>query len=431
MAPIGGYCKMNTLRKHYHWVIALVVLIELAVFSGILNNIVSLHLLPVTEELGISRGSFSLAFSVRPLVGFFGTLFTGVLLMKLGFRKLCAIFLMVGAAAFVVLGLSQNALMLGIASAMMGFSEAFCTTAVVSRVVTTWFHSRQGMILGFVTASTGLGGSLFSIILSRVIEQNSWRHSYFLCALLVAMVAVLIFLLGRDRPEDMGLMPFGAGSSNKKTKVRKSSRDHWEGYEAKEVLRKPAFWLMMVVVFFSCICTYAAYTVLVPHFQDCGLSADDAASVQSILLLTLASAKFICGALSDALGAKFINVLCMLCSTVGLVMLTMVTGIPMAIAASAIFSVGIVMTTITVPLLSSALFGYKPQGAIIGILMALIPAASVVASPVVNMLYDRIGSYNPIFLGTAVIGAIVAVLMIPLFIMTSRDRKRLESSQSE
>ena len=57
---------MNSLRKHYHWVIALVVLIELAVFSGILNNIVSVHLIPVTEDLGISRGSFSLAFSVRP-----------------------------------------------------------------------------------------------------------------------------------------------------------------------------------------------------------------------------------------------------------------------------------------------------------------------------------------------------------------------------
>lgn len=103
----------------------------------------------------------------------------------------------------------------------------------------------------------------------------------------------------------------------------------------------------------------------------------------------------------------------------------------MAIAASAIFSVGIVMTTITVPLLSSALFGYKPQGAIIGILMALIPAASVVASPVVNMLYDRIGSYNPIFLGTAVIGAAVAVLMIPLFVLAERDRKQLESAKTE
>ena len=422
---------MNSLRKHYHWVIAFVVLIELAVFSGILNNIVSLHLIPVTEELGISRGSFSLAFSVRPLVGFFGTLFSGVLLLKLGFRKLASIFMAVGAVAFVLLGASQNALMLGIASAMMGFSEAFCTTTVASRVVTTWFHSRQGMILGFVTASTGLGGSLFSIILTKVIENGSWRHSYFLCAALTAIVALLLLLLARNRPEDMGLMPFGADSGTRKTKARKSSRDHWAGYDASVVLHKPTFYLMMIVVFFSCICTYAAFSVLVPHLQDCGMSPEDAASCQSIMLLALAAAKFICGSLSDFLGAKFINVLCILCSTVGLVLLTMVNGMPMAIAASVIFSIGAVMTTISIPLLSSSLFGYKPQGAIIGILMALVPAASVVTSPVVNALYDRIGSYSPIFLGSAVIGAIVTALMIPLFVMAGRDRKLLERSQTE
>lgn len=422
---------MNSLRKHYHWVIALVVLIELAVFSGILNNIVSVHLIPVTEDLGISRGSFSLAFSVRPLVGFFATLFSGVLLVKLGFRKLSGIFLLVASASFMLLGASQNALMLGIASAIMGFSEAFCTTTVASRVVTTWFHRRQGMILGFVTASTGLGGSLFSIILTNVIEHGSWRHSYFLCAALTGIVALLLFLLARNRPEDMGLLPFGATAGSHTAKARKASRDHWAGYDAKDVLRKPTFYLTMVVVFFSCVCTYAAFSVMVPHLRDCGMSPEDAASVQSIMLLSLAVAKFLCGSLSDILGAKFINMLCMLCSTAGLVMLTLVDGMPMAIAACIVFSVGTVMTTITIPLLSSALFGYKPQGSIIGILMALVPAASVVVSPVVNMLYDRIGSYNPIFLGTAVIGAIVAVLMIPLFIMTSRDRKRLESSQSE
>ena len=167
---------MNGIRKHYHWAIALVVLIELAVFSGILNNIIGLHLIPVTEDLGISRGSFSLAFSIRPLLGFFSTLFSGVLFVKHGYRKLASIFLLVAAIAFGLLGISQNFLMLAIASAILGLSEGFCTTAAASRMVNTWFHSHQGMILGLVTASTGLGGSLFSVVLSRTIfPRFLWR----------------------------------------------------------------------------------------------------------------------------------------------------------------------------------------------------------------------------------------------------------------
>jgi len=417
------------LRKHYHWAIVLVVLIELAVYSGILNNIISLHLIPVTEDLGISRGSFSLAFSIRPLVGFFSTLLSGIFFAKFGYRKLASIALLSAAASFALLGNSQSFFMLCLASAALGLSEGFCTTAAASRMVNTWFHSNQGLILGLVTASTGLGGSLFSIVLSNVIEAGSWRDSYYLSAILIALVAVLVFLVSRNRPGDLGRLPYGAGKGHGK-KPRKVTRDHWAGYDAKDVFKKPTFYLTAVVVFCSCICTYAAYSVLVPHLQDCGIHASEAAQVQSIMLLSLAAAKFICGALSDFLGAKFINLLCMVCGGIGLVLLTMVNGISLAIAGSVIFSLGVVMTTITIPLLSSALFGYKPQGAIIGILMALVPASSVITCPIVNALYDRIGSYNPIFLATAALAGIVVVLMIILFIMAGRDRKIFEAAHA-
>ena len=147
-----------------------------------------------------------------------------------------------------------------------------------------------------------------------------------------------------------------------------------------------------------------------------------------VMLLSLAAAKFICGALSDKLGAKFINLLCMGCTVLGLLMLADVNGTPMAMAAVVVFSVALVLTTITVPLLSSALFGYHPQGAIIGIFMALVPAASVITNPVVNMFYDRIGSYIPIFRVFAVISLAVTGLMVLLFILAGRDRKTFEAT---
>ena len=420
---------MNSLRKHYHWAVALVVLIEMAVFLGILNNIISLHLIPVTEDLGISRGDFSLALSIRPLVGFFATLFSGVLLVKLGYRKVVSIFLLLAAVGFLLLGASQNVMMLAISSAIIGISEGFCSTTSASRVVNDWFHSRQGMILGLVTAASGLGGSLFSVVLTKVIAASSWRYSYYLSCILIVIVAALIYLIARDRPGDLGLLPFGAGKLRGK-KNRKTSGDLWLGYETKEVMRKPTFPLTCIVIFLSCCCTYAAFSVVVPHFQDCGMDAADAAKVQSLMLLSLAAAKFICGSLSDLLGAKFINLFCMICGSIGLVLLTRVDGFTSALIACIFFSIGAVMTTITVPLLSASLFGYKPQNSIIGIFMALIPASSVITSPIVNMLYDRIGSYNPIFLGTACIGIAVVVLMIPLFIMAGRDRKRQEAMDS-
>lgn len=421
---------MGIIKKNYHWVIVTVILLELAVHVGILNNISGLYIIPVTEELHISRGSFSLAYSVRSLVSFFSTLFSGVFFARYGFRKLASISLLVAAAAYALLGASQNVMMLALASAIMGLGEGFCSTAAASRMVNTWFHTHQGLILGLVTASTGLGGSLFSIVLSGSIASDGWRASYYLCGILVAAMAVLIFLTSRDHPGKMGLLPFGAGKHHGK-KARKASRDHWYGYEPKDAMKKPAFYLMIAVVFFSCTCTYAAFSAVVPHLQDCGMDATKAASMQSIMLLSLAAAKFICGLLSDSFGAKAVNVLCMVSSILGLILLAAVNSDVIAVCAVLVFSVGTVMTTITVPLLSSTIFGYHPQSSIIGVFMALVPASSVITLPLVNAIYDRIGTYRPIFMAFAGVGLATLALMFVLFTVSDRERKRYEALHPE
>jgi len=415
------------IKKHYHWVIVTLMLTELAVYSGILNNLLSLHLIPVTEELNISRGNFSLGMSVRSLIGFFSTLFSGVFFLKHGYRKLAPAALTIAALGFVTLGFSANLPMLILGAALIGVSEGFCSTAAASRMVNTWFRSHQGLILGLVTASTGLGGSLFSVVLSRVIAASGWRASYWLSGLLVAAVGLLLLLCARNRPADMGLRPFGESAGHGK-KPKKETRDHWGGYEAREVYRKPTFYLMILVVFLSCCCSYVAFSVVSPHLQDCGMTAQQAATVQSVMLLALAAAKFICGALSDVLGAKVINLLCMIATVVGLLLFAEVGGMPMAIAAAVVYAVSLVLTTITVPLLSSSLFGYHPQGAIIGVFMALVPASSVITNPVINMLYDRIGSYRPIFRGGAVVSLAVTGLMLLLFVLAGIDRKKYEKN---
>ena len=60
--------------------------------------------------------------------------------------------------------------------------------------------------------------------------------------------------------------------------------------------------------------------------------------------------------------------------------------------------------------------------------MALVPAASVITNPVVNMFYDRIGSYIPIFRVFAVISLAVTGLMVLLFVLAGRDRKTFEAT---
>ena len=161
------------------------------------------------------------------------------------------------------------------------------------------------------------------------------------------------------------------------------------------------------------------------------MNATDAANVQSILLLGLAGSKLLCGLLSDHVGAKFTTVLCIVCTIAGIILLTFVDGYAIAVTASIIYSIGLVFVTVPIPLLSSALFGYHPQGSIMGIFMALPSAAAMLSLPIVNSIYDRIGSYNPIFWVVAVMCACVLGLTVLLFVLADRDRKKYESTHSE
>ena len=421
---------MNLVKKNYHWIIVTVILLELGVYLGLHNNITSLYIIPVTEGLGITRGSASLAYSARNLFSFLSTLFSGVLLTKFGYRKLASLALLIIAGAYGLLGSAQSLLTMCLACAVMGLCDGFCSISSASRMVNTWFHTHQGLIWGLVTASTGFGGSLFSIILSRKIEASGWRSGYYLSAILIAVTAVCLFLIVRNRPGNLGLLPYGSGNHHGK-KPKKESKDHWYGYEPKDIFRKPIFFLTIFVVFMGSFCIYAVFQVIVPHLQDCGMNATDAAAVQSILLLGLAGGKLLCGFLCDYLGAKRTTVLCIVCTIAGIVLLNFVNGYAIAVTASVIFSIGLVFVTVPIPMLSSALFGYHPQGSIMGIFMALPYAASMASMPIVNSIYDRIGSYSPIFWVVIAMCAVVLGVTALLFILADRDRAKYESGHPE
>ena len=148
----------STIKKHYHWVIAAVMLIELAVIGGIANNYNGLFLLPVTEDLGIPRASYSLAYSAKYLFGFISTLFSAFLFLRLGNRLPLVAGLALTATGYALLPLSNDIAMLAVANAILGMGDALSCTAAASRVIGDWFHKHKGMVWGVVSASTGLGG---------------------------------------------------------------------------------------------------------------------------------------------------------------------------------------------------------------------------------------------------------------------------------
>ena len=199
------------MKKNYHWLVAAALLLQLFLIGGIYNNLSNLFMLPVTQTMKIARGSFALAVSMKGLASFISTFFSGALLQKFGYRKMVSILMLTNCIALVIMATSKNVITLGMGIAILGLGDGICLNAGPPRVIRHWFHKHQGMVLGCVSAATGLGGSAFCLLISGIIESNGWQGAFLCCAALYSVMAVVLFAVVRNRPEDMGLKPYGEG----------------------------------------------------------------------------------------------------------------------------------------------------------------------------------------------------------------------------
>lgn len=417
---------MGFLRKQYHWLIALIVLLQLFILGGFFNNANALFMLPVTEDMGITRTAFSLAMGCRGIVAFFAALMSGVFLTKLGFRRSAGITLLLAAAGIGLMASAKNIIVYAVGNSLMGLADGICISTGPARIIRSWFHKHQGTVLGVVSAATGIGGSILCILLNGLIQNFNWRIAQWVSAGIMAVVAVLTLVLVRNQPEEMDLKPFGEGQYDHK---KKTLAKQWEGFAFGQLLRKPGFYILLAVTLLSTLLGYAMMHVMVPHFQDSGLTLDQATSLQSIFLLMLAAAKLALGFIGDRAGPRWAALTCLAANLLGLVIMATIRNYFMGLLGVICMGFALAHTTITIPLLVPDLFGSRAQTTCIGIFAATISLSNMSAAPIVNAICERIHiSYRPVYqVGVVAMVGIIGLYLL-LFWMSSRDKKKMESA---
>jgi len=416
------------IKANYHWIIAAVSILAMIVCGGIGNSLGGIALIPITESLGVTRSAYSTAMMGVSVAGIILNMFSGVLFVKFGYRKLVTVALVISAAGYLITAGGQTLLVLGIAGILEG-TYSLCTNAGNPRLLGKWFHRHYGLVTGVVTAMTGLGGSIFSIIFGKIVPAYGWRTACVVVAVLFLGIAILVALLVRDKPADMGLKPYGEGYVPKNTK--KDAEDHWDGYSFAELKKKPSFYMLVLGTFLSCVCAYMALQVLAAHLQDCGMSAEFAAGVQSIVMVGLAAFKLSFGFLSDKFGAKRMTMVSLVALVVSMILLSSINNSVSAYIAAVVYALALPLCGIAPMLLTPSLFGYHSSAKAMGIVLAMISAANMLATPLANTLRDMLGSYRPVFRGTALVSVGVIVLYLVTYRLATKNRKAYEKEQME
>ncbi len=197
-------------RFHYAWVVAGVTFLTLLAAAGV-RSAPAVLMVPLEEELGWSRATLSLAVSVNlVLYGLMGP-FAAAIMDRLGVRRTMLLSLGVTAAGVAATTLMtrpwQLVLLWGV---VVGGGTGMTALVLGATVVSRWFATRRGVVMGVLTASTATGQLVFLPALAALTASSGWRPAVLVVAGVMAAVLPLVALLMRDRPSQVGLAPFGA-----------------------------------------------------------------------------------------------------------------------------------------------------------------------------------------------------------------------------
>ena len=414
------------------WLIVAACFLMVFITLGFCSSNKGLYLSAITSALGIRRSLFSINDSIRFIVSAITSFFFGSLIRRFGPRKLIAAGFLSLILSVTLYSVSDSIPGFYLGGALLGFGLAFTTTSMVGYIIGKWCPENRGTIMGFVLAANGLGGAIAAQIVSPIIYEEGnafgYRSAYHLVAVIVAAAGVIAVSIIREpqkeesKPVSAGHGPAsdasaGPGSAREAHKPpRKRRGQQWGGIAYEEVKKMPVFYITVLSVFLTGMVLQSVNGVGAAHMRDVGLDSVYVANIWSIHSLVLAAAKFLTGLLYDKKGLRFTIISCQTMTVIAILSMIFVNASPagkhLALVYSLVSSFALPLETIMLPLIASDLFGEKSYAKIMGILLAFNTTGYAVGSPLTNLVYDKTGSYVPMFYVLVVLmGGVIAIFL--------------------
>jgi MFS family permease len=194
---------------HYAWIIVALAF-GLQTASSSMRLAFGTFVDPLAETYGWSKGSIGLAYAIQfassavfaPIAGWMGDIYGTRRTMLLGVVLFSAGIMLTGTMG----SLWEFYLYYGI---IVGAALAVFMVLLVS-AVTYWFKTQQGLAIGLLMASFGVGPVLAAPLIVYVINRFGWGTAMTIAGLGCGLVMLLLIARFYGKPSDKGERPYGA-----------------------------------------------------------------------------------------------------------------------------------------------------------------------------------------------------------------------------
>ncbi len=374
------------------WVVLGCVLITTTMVPPIMS-LSNKFLIQVTTEMNISRGAFTLANTIVQGLGIFISPIVSKNLAKGNMRKIQSISIIGFVLAYASYSLAKTPIHLYMSSFFVGLFYLNSTLIPVSMMVTNWFVEKRGIAMSVTMAGIGLGGTIFSPIVTNLLQNYGWRHTYLIMAGIILVVAlpVALFVLKKS-PEQMGLKAYGA-EKQAANNAKQGTKKQGVLISVKESKTKLFFLLMIVGMLANGIINSGALGQFPPALEELHGASVQAAIISLYSLVGIFGKIFI-GWINDKFGVVVSATYG--CIMFGLAFVFMLLGqnTNMLYIMAVVFGFGNAIGTVIPPLVTSEVFGMEKYPEAYGMVNSATQVGLSLGSLLVASMYDLNGSYT-------------------------------------
>ena len=425
--PVSPLLEQPVKRKplFYGWVVVFVGFLAHIASAFSISSTLAVFLKPLSADLGISRGTFSLIRSGEILIGAAAAPVVGTLIDRFGGRWLMAAGGLISGAGFICLGQARDFTQFMLVRwLLISPGDSLMGSMVVNVSIARWFVRMRGRALAIAGMGHGLAKVCMPMAAATLMLYVGWRGSWVVFgffALLLVVAPALLFM--RRSPEEMGLLADGGPVEVRETAIKPPKRRYAKRTGADnvewsrgEALRTPVFWLIASTFGVAQIGVTGLNLHVFSYVTDKGHPTLVAASVMSIIAVMQFSTPIVWGMLADRMDNGILNMAKCALQGTGLLLALSLPGMAPLYAGFFIYGIGMGGTAILAETIWADFFGRISLGKIRGMGSLVTSLFSAGGPPFFGLLFDYTESYYlsfSIFIGMLFVSAVLSLCLRP------------------
>jgi MFS family permease len=417
----------NEPKFFYGWTIVAVGFLAHIASAFSISSTLSIFLKPLSNNLGISRGVFSLVRTGEILIGAVAAPLVGPLIDRYGGRWPMAVGGLISGLGFLLLGQARSFWQfLLFRWFLVSLGEAFMGPMVVNVTILRWFVRMRGRALALACMGHGLAKVGMPLVVASLIVQLGWRTTWVIFGLIIlALVVGPSLLFVRRRPEDMGLQPDGRSRPQDESATLVSRTDLPRArqgiiadvaWSRREALRTPAFWLIVVTFGVANVGVTGLNLHIFAFISDQGHPTMVAAFVLSIIAFMQLSTPIGWGLLAERSDIRRLIMTKFLIQAAGISWALSIPGILSLYGGFFLYGIGMGGTSILAELIWAIYFGRISLGKVRGLGALATHVFAATGPPFFGFLFDVTRSYSlsfSIFIGMLIVSAFLSLFLRP------------------